>query len=352
MSTGPIFYSLQYTDQGDRQFLDELCHHMINILSEQVDVTRRLFNSASNLEMTLHFFIESYINNDILQMALFARCFYAQRPIFNIAYIKYLDFIHQLDELVKLAETGDLFEYMHLLACYELDMICKMNSYSLYFEPMKLQEECEMLLKKYVDNEEMHILQADIDLQLSGIWNKASGEYSDIRLVDCAYAHMWRGNIQLRYVRDRQEALRLYQEAVRKKPDYFIAWFQIGECCKQQSKYMYAIIAYQRVIDILADRYHAHVLSPMEITDLFMAAVQIAEISQFRLRNFTQTNYYLELARSVRNEIKYDRYFKLVWDDKKAYKEYFPLICNELDIRLNEYEYQVKEEGEIYYEYN
>lgn len=342
--------SIEYEEQEDLVFLEQLCRHIVDILSERMDISRRLIGDCDDLKRLLDKFRKLYVKRDILQMALFARCFYAQRGFFQVAHRKYYHFIQDLEELASSGEDCGLAQYMHLMACYEMDMICKVNSFTLLFDPSLLLEKCERLLRKYVENEELHLLQADIDMQLIGIWNKAGNEYADIRLSDCAYAYLWQGNILHKYARDRRAAISQYQEAIQRKEDYFAAWFQIGECYREQMDHISAVRAYEKVLEILDGRYRKHVLAPPEITCMYEAALAIAEIDRVWLRNSRSAEYYFAVAAEIREEVGKKRYFKRVWRDEEACARYFPFIRNELDKRLDRLQEQLAEGRRIYYE--
>lgn len=344
-------HSIQYDEQSDEEFLIQLWNCMSDILFARMDINRRLIGSSPSVRETVPEFIRLFVGNNILQMALFARCSLAHRDIFKVALYKYANFIERLEKLQSPDFENDLLKYMHLLALYEVDMICKVNSYRAYRPPMSVQEECEVLLRKYGDNEELHIIQADISLNLNGVWNKAGNEFSDIRLTECAYAYLRRGNIQRNYVRDRDAALYEYENAVKRKEDYFIAWFQMGECLKEQMKYRRAVMAYAKVVEILRGRHYRHVLSPMEIGYLFKAVLEIAQICKLEFKDGEGIGRYVRLAQLIRKEASSNRYFRVVWDDANALKRFFPLIEKRVNEELDEYLEQTRLEEKVYYEY-
>lgn len=318
--------SISYEDQTDLIFLKQFSRCMLRVLSRRLDRNKRLINSTDNLGKLLEDFIKRYVESEILQITLFGRCFRAHRDFYRTVQKQYRDFISWLDQTAVLEYPGDLTKYMCVRSKYEVDLICKVNHFELYFDPMDLREECEELLRKYVDNETLHILQADISFELSDVWNKAGNEYADIRLDDCAYAYLKQGNILQNYVRDLKAALLAYGIAVQEKEDYYLAWFQMGECYLKQNKYSQAIEAYEQVCSVLSGRYYRHVLAPLEIEYLYDAVVKIAAINEVKIKNYALARHYKELAKSILEEIDRDDYFRLVWDDEKAYQQYFPRI--------------------------
>ncbi len=325
---------INYEDQADRVFLKQFSRCMLRILSRRLDRNKKLINSTDNLGKLLEEFIKQYIENEILQITLFGRCFRAYRDFYRTAQMQYRAFTSWLDQNAALKYPGDLTKYMCVRSKYEVDLICKVNHFELYFDPTDLREECEELLRKYVDNETLHILQADISFELSGVWNKAGNEYADIRLDDCAYAYLKQGNILQNYVRDLNSAVLAYRVAAQEKEDYYLAWFQMGECYVKQNKYSQAIKAYEQVCSILSGRYYRHVLAPLEIEHLYDAVVKIAAINEVKIKNYALARHYRELAKSILEEIDRDDYFRLVWDDEKAYQKYFSRIKKKMKIEI------------------
>lgn len=321
-------------DMDDGDFLREFCRHLLNLLSGRADLSRRLIGSVTNLDVSLNTFIELYTGYHILQMATFRRYFNARHDLFYYACQNYVDFI---DEIQRIECRGDLLDYMFLFACYELDMICKVNSYALYREPATLQGECERLLMEYRNNEQLHILLADIDLRLNGVWKKAGNEYADIRLTDCAYAYLCQGNILQKYVRERKAAMEAYKNALNRKGDYYIAHFKLGECYREQREYIKAVNEYRKVLEILAPRHEKHVLSPVAIMYCYKAAVQLADMFKTVFNFLESSEYYSYYAEEIYEEIKYDKYFRCIWSDAKTCETYFPLIYSELKNQLAEY---------------
>ena len=343
---------IRYDGLSDQKFLEQFWVCIFEILFARRDISRRLLGSAYFVKETIPQFIKLYVDNNILQMSVFARCSPAHRDLFKLAYLRYAVFIEKIRELNRKSLEDDLIKYMRLLAHYEIDMICKVNSYKTYKPPMLVQEECEALLRKYGDNEELHIIQADISLHLNGVWNKAGNEFLDIRLKECAYAYLRRGNIQRNYVRDREAALYAYERAVEKKEDYFIAWFQMGECAKEQTDYKRAVQAYGRVVELLKGRHYRHMLSPLEIGYLFKAVLEIAQIYAWEFKDLEEAERCFKLSKIIRKESASDKYFKVLWDDKIALKRFFPLIAKKLDEELDEYlEQQSRSEEKVYYGY-
>lgn len=319
-----------YNGMSDLLFLKKLSGHMLRILAGRADRTKRLFDNAESLRYILNSLTKYYVDNDILQVTLFASCFYAQNSFYTVALTKYLRFISQLELLDTPDHDSDLMKYIRIRARYEVDLICKVNHFEYYFEPVMLQEECEELLRKYVDNETLHILQADIDFKLNGIWNKAGNEYADIRLADCAYAYLKQGNILQNYVRDLKGALNAYRIAVYKKEDYYLAWYRIGECYESQVKYTEAVDAYEKVYMILSGRYYRHVLAPLEIMYLYYAVMRIAMINEIIIKDYDLSEHYRDLADNILGEIAIKNYFQEVWNDDGAYRDYLPLIQEEM----------------------
>lgn len=343
---------IRYDDEvKDDEFLRELWDCMFGILFVRRDIARRLIGCSESVKEMLPKFICLYVENNILQMSIYTRCSSAHRDMFRMALYKYVNFIERIEELHNPASENDLIKYMRLLAFYEIDIICKVNAYQTYRPPAAIQEECEALLRKYGDNEELHIIQADISLHLNGVWNKAGNEFSDVRLTECAYAYLRKGNILRNYVRDRDAALYAYERAVEKKEDYFIAWFQMGECAKEQAKYRNAVFSYGKVIEILRGRHYRHMLSPLEIEYLFKAVMEIAQICELEFKDLGAAKRCAKLAQVIRKESSSENYFRTVWGSGNAVRRFFPLIEQRLNAELDEYLEQKGLEDKDYYEY-
>lgn len=342
--------NIRYDGLTDEQFLGQLWECMFPILFTRADIFGRLVGSAEDVKVKVNEFIKIYIKYNILQMSVFTRCSPAHRDMFKSSYFRYRFFIGRIEKLMERLDDS-LIRYMRLLACYEIDMICKVNSYKPYRSPMLLQEECGLLLREYGDNEELHIIQADISLHLHGAWKKAGNEFSDKRLSECAYAYLRRGNILRNYVRDCEVALNAYKSAVERKEDYFIAWFQMGECAREMMEYRRAVEAYDQVAVILREKYQAHILSPLEITYLFKAFWEKAKIYKLKLRDEKAAEVHFRMARSIWQEVETEGYFKLLWDDERAMERFFPLIKKKLLAELEEYRGKMRAEENGYYEY-
>ena len=344
--------SIEYYELGDEEFLKQLKQHMISILSERNDLHEKLIGGVDDLGRLMDSFIEIYVSNEVLQATLFARCFYAQRDFCITAQKKYINFIEQINDLNLENENSDLVKYIFVRAQYELDFICKVNSFSLYYDPLMLEEQCGELLEKYVENETLHILQADISFVLNDAWNKAGYEYSDIRLVDCAYAYYRQGQILHRYVRDRDKALKVYTVAKQKKGDYYAVYNQMGDCYERQGKYSDAIKSYENVREILDNKYQWHILAPLEIYMLFCVTRRIAEIYALIFRNYGMADQYIELSDRIKKETEQDEYFRLVWgENPNAYDNYFRVIKKEIDDRIEAYKNHLNYKGDGSYEY-
>lgn len=340
---------ISYDGLNDEEFLKQLWQRMSDILSGRLNISRRLIGNLEVANQTVPQFIKLYVNNDILQMAVFSRCTPAHRDMFRMAARNYIHFIREIEELSSCFLEDKLTKYMELLAIYEIDMICKVNSYQIYKLPEVVQKKCEDLLREYADNEELHIIRADISLHLNGVWKQAGNEFLDIRLKECAYACLRRGDIQRNFVRDRDAALYEYESAVEKKGDYFIAWFQMGECAKEQMEYRKAVRAYSKVVEILKERRRNHVLAPQEIKYHFMAALEIANIYEVVFQDWEVARRYVKLSQLVRKETVSSGYFRAVWDDETALTRFFPFIEDKLNEELDEYVKQAGLEEKVYY---
>ena len=343
--------SIQYDELNDDGFLKQLLRHMISILSDHSELDGRLIGSVDDPVSLLDSLIDIYVKNEVLQVTLFARCFYARRDFCKIAQSKYFKFIRNLKQIEEKDGASDLIKYIYIRARYEFDFICLVNSFSLYYNPRVLEEECGELLQKYTDNETLRILHADINYLLNDAWNKAGYEYSDSHLADCAYAYFRKGQILERYVGDLNKALEAYHAAAQRKKDYPDVWLCIGNCYDQQMKYMDALSAYERVLSILWGSYQRHVLAPLEILYLFYATRKMAEISALRFKNYRVADDYIELADNIREEAEGIDYFRLMWSDSEAFKKYYPLIKEELDDKLEEYKKYFMYGGKRHYEY-
>lgn len=340
-----------YDELSDLNFLRELSFHINGIISESKNLSGRLICDTDNLGYLLDRLVKLYIDNNILQVTSFASCFYAESDLLKVACKKYVRFVSQIENLSESGLSGDLIKYIYIRSKYEADLICKINSCPLYYDPKLLEQECVELLIKYTDNEILHILQADINYILNGVWNKAGYQYLDVRLEKCAYAYFRQGEILQRYAKDKDGALWMYHMAVQKKADYYIAWFKMGECYEWKLKFRDAVNAYEQVCIILMDRYYEHVLAPLEILYLYGAVIKIAEINELNIKNYRLADDYWKLSMEIPDEIDEDRYFRLVCGENSEYEKYFPLVQASLAKKIKGFVINTSKERKLNYDY-
>lgn len=324
-----IIYDVGRTD---RALMTALVSLLAQILDRQNLPEGLLCRSAEDLQETLTYVAQAYIDNEILPSTLYTRCFYRQDLLYKTARANYIHFVEALEKAPS--SDSDLIRYITTYAKFEFDSICQENSIVCHYPVGEMSKECARLLAKYPDNEQVRILQADIHLELDGAWTIAANEYGDVHLSYCSYAHYNRGRILLKYAEDYRSALDIQRWAIEYKKDYFAAWYQIALCLEAQRQYKDAVLALEEVCKILNPKYQEHLLAPMELEYLYKAVIKLAGINEEYLGDHLSAQMYEEIAAELQKEVCEIKYLGMVWEDALKKPELVNIIEEEMKDRI------------------
>lgn len=328
-------YIIYREDEQDSCFFNELIKHLCGVLSYQNEENGSLLRYNHRLEEALKCVSKAYVNNNIMQSTLYTRCFYKQEELYRRALKHYTAFVEQMSKLQVEEDNMDMMKYIISYSKFEVNLICKNNSYEFLYPVEDLLAVCQELAKKYSSNEQIHILTADIKLELEERWLEASEEYASAQLAHCAYAYYKWGRIVRKYLKDYESALPILKKAVELKPDYFAAWYQIGMCLEKKSDYFGAIKAFQKIGGILERKYKNHLLAPVELEYLFKALMKMAQIYKTELGNYVTAYAYSDLAESVKVEAGDTTYLSHVWGEALKDPDIVKIIRDKIEQKLD-----------------
>lgn len=322
-------------NEKDVDFLKEFLMKLSVVFRQQNTETGRLVRYTAKLEEILKSIAVLYVNNNIMQSVLYTKCFYKQEELYRRALKHYTAFLGQLNQLQVEDDNEDMMKYIISYSKFEVNLICKNNSYEFLYPVEDLLEVCQELAKKYSSNEQIHILTADIKLELEERWLEASDEYASAQLAHCAYAYYKWGRIVRKYLKDYESALPILKKAVEIKPDYFAAWYQIGMCLEKKSDYFGALKAFQKIGGILERKYKNHLLAPVELEYLFKSLMKMAQIYKTELDNYVTAYAYSDLAESVKVEAGNTTYLSHVWGEALKDPDILKIIQDKIEQKLD-----------------
>ena len=303
-------------------FLKTLIVKMCDIYDSQISLERRLWDNVKNLRETLSYMAEKYLDNGILHATIYARCFYEQERLREMAFDSYRGFIQAMEQYSD--DTGnDYAKYVVNYAKFEFDLICQKNSYELYYPVELIKNECMKLVEKYEGNEQLRIFQADVDWELDDFWSKAANEFGDVRISECAYALYKRGKIIKNYTKDCEIAINFQKWAIRYKEDYYCAWYQMAVCYEELGDYRNAIEALEKICVILNGKLQKHLLSPTDLDYIYKSVSGIVRLYAEEKRDFHKVNEYWKLIKVLEKEVENTGFLYLVW----------PEISNDLELQ-------------------
>lgn len=255
---------------------------------------------------------------------------------------KYKKFISDIETGLSNLGQHDLLEYALVYAKYEINLICKKNLNQYLYSVEGLLTQCEKLISKHAENEELYLLRADIQLELQDRWLWACDDFADPHIAHCAYADYKRGKIFNVYLEEYDSAEHLLTRAVRKKKDYVYAWYQLGSCYEEQAKYQKAIDAFSTILKVLNDKYTRNLLAPMEMEYMYKAAMRIAVVYKTRLGDYVSAYAYNDFAEHIRNKDAMKDYLKQIWNgpqkikDEDAFRVIDGTLKKKFDLKLEE----------------
>lgn len=337
-----VYYDDDADDANDKEFLCRLLDEICGLIETYDTGQTVLMQSGAEYRAIIHYVISAYLESNILQASLFNRCFYKEKRLYHMASDKYKRFILDVERGFSYFRNSDLLEYVLLYAKYEMNIICKKNLYNYPYSSDDLMDQCEELLGRHPENEELYLLKADIQFELQDRWLWACDDFADPHIMHYAYAEYRRGKILRLYLEEYIDAEYLLKGAVKKNRNYVYAWYQLGICYDEQAKYKEAVDAFHTIVEILKERYTRQLLAPVEVEYLYKAVMQIANVHKNRLEDYTSAYAYDYLAKDIRNHNAIKGYLERLWKDQDSMEdvEAFQIIDNalkkEIDLKLEE----------------
>lgn len=326
---------IMYSEVSESQFLCELIDDISDIIYDAGKEFNCLFEDLKQWELVAKQVAQRYSNNQILKSSLFTRCFYKQEDLYHWAMHRYLKFIRQIEGVEEKLYDTDALKYVLLYSKYEVNLICKMNSFKPRFDAQNMLVECEELLCKYDKNEELHILKADILYELCEEYLDACDSYADIDIVHCSYANMKCGKIVKEYLGEYDKAIQILEKAIQKQEKYYQAWYQMADCYERMGEFKKAIEKFSCIIDGLKEKYDRHILSPLELEYLYKSIMRIAIIYKLRFVDYTSANQYNNLAEKIRNDNAIGGYVDLLWGTDGKFDELIEKIYETIEEHVN-----------------
>lgn len=319
--------TINYEDDMDmRWFLHELVDELANVLIGNETLSPRILQMGYDWIRTMHHIADAYAEVNLLEASLFSRCFYKQEDLYHWSMKKYKRFINRIEDYATVSENSDLLRYVLLYVKYEVDLVCKNNNLKSLYNSEMLLLECEELLDRYEENEELHLIRADILYELQGKWLDAAECYLDYETKHCGYAYYKCGKVLRSEVREYDDAIWLLNNAINYNKDYYQAWYQLAETHFGKKEYHEAIKCFERITDILREKFLEHILSPWELEYLYKAFLRIATIYKTCLSDNATAYRYGEYAEQIAEQKAIDKYVKIMLKDKSEIKNIIKII--------------------------
>ena len=249
----------------------------------------------------LHICREIYISIELWKISLLGKYFYIAESMeqYKNMVQKYRNGVDLI--FSRLRKTGCNWgdkEYIHLQyaalnLAYEGNQYCIRNSKTLIYKSAGIADVCEQLLNKGIEPTELsdsfNMLLAQIYDDLLKDANKAYPYY----LLACkdynAYAFYRKGIYWQEYAKDYNKAIKYYSQSVHIYPEYYRAWYRLGNCFMLTNKCREALEIFRHVNCILKPRLETKKIRPMEIEYLFKAQNRCAYICNKVLNNKQQS---------------------------------------------------------------
>lgn len=294
-----IYWNGEMTNEA---FLTEF----IQLISEQIVECEkaRLLQSDLKWKEQVIEIAKKYTECKLLESSLVTRCFYKQNEFYNWGIGNYRKFI----DVLSTNNMSDYMRYVTVMAKYEANLISKKNSYEYYYDTKVLLNECNELLERYNENEELHLLRADILYELEDNCLEACRRYGEEEVSHCAYAYLKRAKIVRNYFGEHENAIFLLKESLMIFPEYYQVWYQLGDTYESMGKRKMAIEAFRRVYEVLENKLERQILSPMEWEYIYKSVMRIAMIYKINYGDYISAYDYNDIANSINEESVIDNY--------------------------------------------
>lgn len=264
-----------------------------------------------------------YCANLVWQLTLKSKFFYKAKD--EAAFLQFKDQYRKVVNELRhqLFSTGsgwgkeDSFyiQYSILNIAYEGNQYCYKNRKPMWYSSRQLADICKLLLNTAAVAKKMYyslnLLLAQIYTDLLNDPNAAYQYFGSACEEYNAYVYFKIGCYWQDYARDYAKAIESYSRSVFIYPEYYRAWYRMGNCYMETERCEKAIDVFQNVAKILEPRRNKNCLRPMEIEYLFKAHNQCAYVWNKifrRTTNSLQENYKaLEAWDVIKDSIFFDK---------------------------------------------
>lgn len=327
--------SIRYDGLSEQNFLLELVQHISDIIYHQDKEYECLFQNLKQWELLANWVARNYSRNQLLKAQLFTRCFLEQDEYYYSAMNSYKNFIDSIEVFQRHLYDFDYWEYVLLYAKYEVNLICKKNNFVQKYDNNDLLNQCELLLEMYEENEELHLLKADILYELLEENVDACNTYTNLEISHCAYAKLKSGKIFKDYLEDYMSAILVFKSAINEQKNYFQVWYQLGDTYEKIGEYKKAVYAFNSILQILNEKYKKRILAPLELEYLYKATMRIAIIYKLYLMDYQTAEQYNRMAIYIKEKSPIEEYVKLMWEDDEEYESIILKINEAIEEHVN-----------------
>lgn len=206
--------------------------------------------------------------------------------------------------------------YAFINVLFELNIFCKKNDLDYYVDSKSLLNACKHI---DVENEErlgnsFKVLQAQIYDQLL----ENMGEAFKIYVACCnnsydSYVYFCKGDMMYKK-REVQRAIDYYKQSTRIYPQYYRAWYKLAVCYKEvdiQENWKLALVAFEKVVQILHNKANNNLLRALEIEYLFDSYMNILDIKK-RIGDFRGALAYCDEALKIYLNLDQDFFYEIM----------------------------------------
>lgn len=330
--------NLAYT-HFKQQFLTDLLNS-INELNIIDSVTKKQLSACGAI----------YCHNNTCSLTLKSKYFYAaeDNEVFDIFKNQYKSIIDELKH--ELYASGSVWrsddslyiQYSILNIAYEGNQYCYKNRKPMWYSSRELADICQSLLNTVAIDKKMHnclnLLLAQIYSDLLSDPNVAYQYFESACENYNAYAYFKIGCYWQDYAGDYEKAIEYYSHSVAIYPEYYRAWYRMGNCYMETARCEKAIGVFQNVAKILEPRQDKDCLRPMEIEYLFKAHNQCGYVWNKIFRR--TVNSLMENYKAVEawNAIERSVFFDRILEEQETDGPIRTRTQNELNINKIYYE--------------
>lgn len=271
---------------------------------------------------------EIYVNCKFMQTTLSTKFFFIDKSHnrFEDNIKKYEDTVDHLLTTWNRLQDGrsgqEVFEhlwYAVMNTLYEADLYCKRSFCSYSYSVDNLLEMLQTSIKNNIIGTS---LRNSAYMLLGQIYDDLVRNHDtayEYYLKCCsntdrhnAYVFMRKGQYWQEQAEQYETAIKYYMRSISIFPEYYRAWYRMGNAYYHLRNYREAYTSYDAVIRILTERLDAGQIRPMEIEHLFLAANQCSRICMDRNRDVGKAIELLCLAERVWNEIDQSKFIEMM----------------------------------------